>query len=111
MPQLQALAKQRVEEESDRILGNGGSVTTAAKVARYRYPNGEYFTPVGPRNAGQPERVKDTPAAERVPTAVAPVAPDTPSAPAPTAPPPSASSAHESLTEDLDALMDEWSRA
>jgi putative transposase len=105
------LAKQRVEEESDRILCHGGSVTTAAKVARYRYPNGDYFTPVGPRNAGQPDSAKHAPAAERAPAEAAPVAPETPSGPAPTAAAPSASSLHESLTEDLDALMDEWSRA
>lgn len=101
------LAKQRVEEESDRILGNGASVTTAAKVARYRYPNGDYFTPVGPPNPVRPEPGEDAPAAERAPAEEAPAAPETPSAP----PPPSASSLHESLTEDLDALMDEWSRA
>ncbi|AWN42619.1 Mu transposase C-terminal domain-containing protein [Methylobacterium durans] len=50
------LAKQRAEEESDRILGNGKSLTTAAQVARYRRANGEYFTPVGPRTRGRRSR-------------------------------------------------------
>jgi putative transposase len=39
-------ARLRVKDESDRRLDDGGATTTAAKVARYALPNGEFITPL-----------------------------------------------------------------
>jgi putative transposase len=39
-------ARQRVKDESEQRLGDGNATTTAAKVARYALPNGQFMTPV-----------------------------------------------------------------
>lgn len=97
-------AKERMEQDAERILGAPGKRLSVAKtVAAYSEPNGAFFTPVAGRS-GVAQAAPLVVTAQ--PTPSAPM--DPPLVPQDEASPSAETGTHEDLSEEVDAFYNAW---
>jgi putative transposase len=97
-------AKERMEQDAERILGAPGKRLSVAKtVAAYSEPNGAFFTPVAGRS-GVAQAAPLVVTAQ--PTPSAPM--DPPLVPRDEASPSAATGTHEDLSAEVDAFYNAW---